>query len=307
MRKHLSIHRLILVIVIFLGLVFLPITSVLSREERQPQELAAYKNAIHFLEMQPKLSSLSGTEVMKLISAINQIITPKGIFYKPLEYIYVVRTDSCFFGDPSDNLIALNELTQSQKLTLDAIRSKVRAVIRHYHIQIADDKEAKDNNKDHKMAGNLEETIMLDIFYLGKIRNVPQANPLPSYYQFTAEERRLIYHHYDIKPRLPAHEFDEKYVLGIDNALSLFKSNPIAAAVSLHMIVVHLHPFKDGNGRTARLIANKLLTDANIPAIEFPIAEYSGRKKYEDSIRQAEEENDYRIFEQYLSELIRKP
>ena len=38
-------------------------------------------------------------------------------------------------------------------------------------------------------------------------------------------------------------------------------------AVSLHMAIINIHPFKDGNGRTARLIMNYELIKNNYPPI----------------------------------------
>jgi len=45
----------------------------------------------------------------------------------------------------------------------------------------------------------------------------------------------------------------------------------------VHMAIVHIHPFSDGNGRIARLLANIILLKAGLPPL---VVEKSQRRKY---------------------------
>lgn len=56
---------------------------------------------------------------------------------------------------------------------------------------------------------------------------------------------------------------------------------PLAAAV-LHAWLAHIHPFRDGNGRTARAIGNLLLMRAGFPVV---IVRYKDRPRYYEALR----------------------
>lgn len=47
--------------------------------------------------------------------------------------------------------------------------------------------------------------------------------------------------------------------------------HPVLRAVQLHTDFVKIHPFIDGNGRTARLLLNLELLKAGYPAIVLPV------------------------------------
>lgn len=49
------------------------------------------------------------------------------------------------------------------------------------------------------------------------------------------------------------------------------RQHPILRAVQLHADFVKIHPFADGNGRTARLLLNLALLMAGFPAIVLPV------------------------------------
>lgn len=66
--------------------------------------------------------------------------------------------------------------------------------------------------------------------------------------------------------------------------------NPILKAIKLHTEFVSIHPFIDGNGRTARLLLNfELLKNKYIPVI----IENSQREQYYDGLEDVNFKNDY--------------
>ncbi|MCY4143316.1 MAG: Fic family protein [Gammaproteobacteria bacterium] len=57
--------------------------------------------------------------------------------------------------------------------------------------------------------------------------------------------------------------------------------NPIRQAVEAHVRFVSIHPFKDGNGRVARLLANYFMWRANLPGLLLP---WLHRERYYDAL-----------------------
>jgi len=66
-------------------------------------------------------------------------------------------------------------------------------------------------------------------------------------------------------------------------------ANAIVRAAWLHLAFVQIHPFQDGNGRIARLLASFVLIKENL--FPFTVERY-GRKKYIDAL-EAADEGDY--------------
>lgn len=64
--------------------------------------------------------------------------------------------------------------------------------------------------------------------------------------------------------------------------------HPIEVASILHHKIVSIHPFEDGNGRTARLVANILLLQARFP---LGIILKNDRKKYYETLSKADNGN----------------
>ncbi len=62
------------------------------------------------------------------------------------------------------------------------------------------------------------------------------------------------------------------------------KLNPVELASHTHHELVRIHPFADGNGRTARLLTNLILMKAGFPPI---IIQNRERKKYFDTLEKA--------------------
>lgn len=66
------------------------------------------------------------------------------------------------------------------------------------------------------------------------------------------------------------------------------KLNPIELAAILHHKLVNIHPFADGNGRTARLLMNIVLLQAGYPLV---IILKNDRRKYYDTLSLADSGN----------------
>ncbi|MBI5697169.1 MAG: Fic family protein, partial [Thaumarchaeota archaeon] len=62
------------------------------------------------------------------------------------------------------------------------------------------------------------------------------------------------------------------------------KTNPISLAATAHFELVHVHPFIDGNGRTARLFMNLVLLKTGYP---ITIIQRADRKQYYRVLEQA--------------------
>lgn len=87
------------------------------------------------------------------------------------------------------------------------------------------------------------------------------------------------------------------------NWLEYVKEHPIKIAADAHYKIVAIHPFNDGNGRTARLVMNLILMKYSyVPAI----IKKEDRQICIDSIRKAELENDLSNFYEYIFSQVEK-
>ncbi|HEX9060156.1 MAG TPA: Fic family protein, partial [Clostridia bacterium] len=75
--------------------------------------------------------------------------------------------------------------------------------------------------------------------------------------------------------------------------------HPVVFAAQLHKRFVFIHPFKDGNGRIARLIMNTaLIQDGYLPAVIPPVL----RHEYIELLEKAHK--DDKPFEQFIAERV---
>lgn len=78
---------------------------------------------------------------------------------------------------------------------------------------------------------------------------------------------------------------------------------PIETAAKIHQRFVDVHPFIDGNGRTARLLLNLYLMRNGYPPVIILRAE---RKKYITSIMKARTENDINPFADFVAKAVER-
>lgn len=80
------------------------------------------------------------------------------------------------------------------------------------------------------------------------------------------------------------------------------KTHPILLASALHTRFVRIHPFVDGNGRTARLLLNfELLKNGYPPAI----VKFENRKRYYEALELADTQDDHTAFAEIVCESLR--
>lgn len=79
--------------------------------------------------------------------------------------------------------------------------------------------------------------------------------------------------------------------------------HPVEAAARVHADFVNIHPFKDGNGRTARLIMNLELMKAGFPTVIIPV---ESRPDYYKNLDIAATQGDYAPFTAQLADLTAK-
>ncbi len=85
--------------------------------------------------------------------------------------------------------------------------------------------------------------------------------------------------------------------------LKNIKDHPVSIAVEAHYRFVSIHPFTDGNGRTARLLLNLILLQNNYPpAIIHP----EDRRIYVTSLEKAQIGGDKEDYEKFMLEAVLK-
>lgn len=66
---------------------------------------------------------------------------------------------------------------------------------------------------------------------------------------------------------------------------------------------VFVHPFRDYNGRIARMLTVFILLNLNLPPIEIKIDKSSDRKRYLGAMQKADE-NDYSLLENLIGQAL---
>lgn len=77
--------------------------------------------------------------------------------------------------------------------------------------------------------------------------------------------------------------------------------HPVIYAADLHQKFVTIHPFSDGNGRTARLLMNLALIQANYPVINI---NSTVRQEYMKALAVSRENGKTEIFEEFIIEYV---
>ena len=68
--------------------------------------------------------------------------------------------------------------------------------------------------------------------------------------------------------------------------------NIVNTTAWIHHQITHIHPFRDGNGRTARLVANLVLERYGLVGISIKF-EKENKNKYRQALQQIDKINDY--------------
>lgn len=81
--------------------------------------------------------------------------------------------------------------------------------------------------------------------------------------------------------------------------------HPVQYAADLHQKFVSIHPFADGNGRTARLLMNMALTQAGYPVINVQ-PNKEARSAYMEALAKSREAGDLEPFESLIIKYVRE-
>ena len=102
-----------------------------------------------------------------------------------------------------------------------------------------------------------------------------------------------IYHFTD---PLKIEEKMQEFIAWLNDAKEI---EPIKLATLTHLKFVTIHPFIDGNGRTARLLMNLILLQNGYPHV---IIKVSSRVRYIQSIEKAQQNGDFKDFYKFVLE-----
>nr|WP_241689414.1 Fic family protein [Ligilactobacillus salivarius] len=75
--------------------------------------------------------------------------------------------------------------------------------------------------------------------------------------------------------------------------------------IYLHQKFVSIHPFFDGNGRTARLLMNLSLTEEGYPVINIQ-PDRKSREKYMEALAHSRQNGDLTLFENIIIDYVYK-
>ena len=92
---------------------------------------------------------------------------------------------------------------------------------------------------------------------------------------------------YVYPPHYLLHDLMTEFVTWLNSTAAL--QHPIQFAAEAHVRFVSIHPFRDGNGRTGRLLMNLLLLRTGYPIV---VISNQVRKDYIDAIVDAQQQND---------------
>lgn len=83
--------------------------------------------------------------------------------------------------------------------------------------------------------------------------------------------------------------------------LKAYQEDSFVRAVLGHFFFVYIHPYMDGNGRTARFLMNMLLCSSGYSWVVVPVER---RSEYMQSLEKASIEEDIRDFAKFVVSLL---
>ena len=85
--------------------------------------------------------------------------------------------------------------------------------------------------------------------------------------------------------------------------LMMEEKSALVRAVLGHFFFVYIHPYMDGNGRTARFVMNSQLVTAGYPWVVIPVER---REEYMAALEKASVEGDVEGFVRFVGGLMRQ-
>jgi len=81
----------------------------------------------------------------------------------------------------------------------------------------------------------------------------------------------------------------------------------ISALAEVHTELIVIHPFREGNGRLARVLSTLMALQAGLPPLDFaPIEKGKGRQKYFEAVRDGWVKQSYRLMEEIFEKIIER-
>ena len=98
--------------------------------------------------------------------------------------------------------------------------------------------------------------------------------------------------HIPPQPYLVAKQMEDYFIWYDENIVAL---HPVELAAEMHERLVTIHPFIDGNGRTARLVMNLLLLQSGYPIVMLK-GDANSRLEYYNALEKAQVDGDKSTF-----------
>lgn len=107
--------------------------------------------------------------------------------------------------------------------------------------------------------------------------------------------------------RVPAlmDEFDRKILARHTPCNEPDRTDIVRALAETHVELVLIHPFREGNGRLARILSTLMALQARLPLLDFSLIAGEGRERYFAAVQVGLDKN-YRPMEQLFAEIIER-